>query len=165
MISGQLLPTTGSVLVNGLQPISVAAKKLVGIAPQSLALYEEFSAQDNLEFFGRIYGLKGSALKAACQRVLEFVELEGRAKDRVEHYSGGMKRSNSTTEGISEALMPLKLVQEDVVVQKEGPANAYSITMPQAMFWAIIGCGYGIRSGAGAGKSKRHHDTPGRGTD
>jgi len=92
LISGQLLPTTGSVLINGLQPISVAAKKLMGIAPQSLALYEELSAQDNLEFFARIYGLKGNELKSACQRVLEFVELEGRAKDRVEHYSGGMKR-------------------------------------------------------------------------
>jgi ABC-2 type transport system ATP-binding protein len=92
MISGQLLPTTGSVLVNGLQPVSVAAKQLMGIAPQSLALYEELSAQDNLEFFGRVYGLAGSELKAACQRVLEFVELEARAKDRVEHYSGGMKR-------------------------------------------------------------------------
>lgn len=48
--------------------------------------------------------------------------------------------------GIGDALMPLKLVQEDVVVQKEGPANAYAITMPQAMFWAIMGVvmGFGV---------------------
>lgn len=48
--------------------------------------------------------------------------------------------------GIGDALMPLKLVQEDVVVQKEGPSNAYAITMPQAMFWAIMGVvmGFGV---------------------
>ncbi len=49
----------------------------------------------------------------------------------------GVSPDEST--GIGEALMPLKLVQEDVVVQQEGPANAYAITMPQAMFWAIMG--------------------------
>jgi len=48
--------------------------------------------------------------------------------------------------GIGEALMPLKLIQEDVVVQREGPSNAYAITMPQGMFWAIMGVvmGFGV---------------------
>jgi len=92
MISGQLLPTAGSVLVNGLSPFSLAAKRQLGIAPQSLALYEELPALDNLEFFGRLYGLRGPELKASCRQALEFVGLSDRATDRVEHYSGGMKR-------------------------------------------------------------------------
>lgn len=92
MISGQLLPTSGSVLVNGQPPTRIAAKRKLGIAPQSLALYEELSARDNLEFFGRLYRLQGAVLKAACERVLDFVGLADRAQDRVEHYSGGMKR-------------------------------------------------------------------------
>jgi ABC-2 type transport system permease protein len=48
--------------------------------------------------------------------------------------------------GMGDALMPLKLVKEDVAVQREGPANAYAITMPQAMFWAIMGVvmGFGV---------------------
>jgi ABC-2 type transport system ATP-binding protein len=92
MLSGQLLPTTGSILVQGLAPVSLAAKRQLGVAPQSLALYEELSAQDNLEFFGRLYGLKATRLKLACEQVLDFVGLADRAKDRVEHYSGGMKR-------------------------------------------------------------------------
>jgi len=92
MISGQLLPTSGSVMVQGLAPVSPAAKWQLGVAPQSLALYEELSAQDNLEFFGRLYGLKASGLRIACEQVLDFVGLSDRAKDRVEHYSGGMKR-------------------------------------------------------------------------
>jgi len=92
LISGQLLPTSGSVLVNGLPPVSIAAKRQMGIAPQSLAVYEELSARDNLEFFGRLYGLNGAGLKSSCEKVLEFVGLSDRAADRVEHYSGGMKR-------------------------------------------------------------------------
>ncbi|MDZ4731570.1 MAG: ABC transporter ATP-binding protein [Xanthomonadales bacterium] len=92
LISGQLLPTSGSVLVNGLPPVSIAAKRQMGIAPQSLAVYEELSARDNLEFFGRLYGLNGAGLKSSCVKVLEFVGLSDRAADRVEHYSGGMKR-------------------------------------------------------------------------
>ncbi|HKX54843.1 MAG TPA: ABC transporter permease [Xanthomonadales bacterium] len=56
--------------------------------------------------------------------------------------------ANNTADkgGIGDALMPLKLVQEDVVVQQDGPTNAYAITMPQAMFWAIMGVvmGFGV---------------------
>jgi ABC-2 type transport system ATP-binding protein len=92
MISGQLLPTSGSLLINGLSPISVAAKRHMGLAPQSLAIYEELSAQANLEFFGRLYGLKGGLLRSSCEKVLDFVGLSDRATDRVENYSGGMKR-------------------------------------------------------------------------
>ncbi len=92
MLSGQLLPTSGSVRVSGLSPVSIEAKRKIGIAPQSLAIYEELSARANLEFFGRLYGLNGAGLKSACSQVLEFVGLSDRAGDRVEHYSGGMKR-------------------------------------------------------------------------
>ncbi len=92
MISGQLRPTSGSVLVDGLSPVGQAAKRQLGIAPQALAVYEELSARDNLEFFGRLYGLQGKALNSACDRVLDFVGLSDRARDRVENYSGGMKR-------------------------------------------------------------------------
>jgi ABC-2 type transport system ATP-binding protein len=92
MISGQLVPTSGSLLVNGLPPVSVAAKRQMGIAPQSLAVYEELSGRANLEFFGRLYGLNGAGLAASCEKVLDFVGLVDRAADRVEHYSGGMKR-------------------------------------------------------------------------
>ncbi|MDZ4731569.1 MAG: ABC transporter permease [Xanthomonadales bacterium] len=54
--------------------------------------------------------------------------------------------TTDTSEGIGDALMPLKLLQEDVLVEKDGPTNAYSITMPQGMFWAIMGVvmGFGV---------------------
>ena len=92
MISGQQLPTSGSLRVSGKPPTSSAAKRLIGVAPQAIALYEDLSALDNLEFFGALYGLKRGELRARTKSVLDFVGLTDRAKDRVEKYSGGMKR-------------------------------------------------------------------------
>lgn len=67
-------------------------KRRLGLAPQELALHEELSAQHNLELFGALYGLQGSALRTRVQAALAEVGLEGRAKDRPSSFSGGMKR-------------------------------------------------------------------------
>jgi ABC-2 type transport system ATP-binding protein len=92
MISGQLLPSDGTLTVNGLSPVSRETKRIMGVSPQSLAMYEELTAMDNLRFFGSLFSLGKARLEQRCQEVLEFVGLTDRAGDRVEHYSGGMKR-------------------------------------------------------------------------
>jgi len=92
MMSGQLLPSGGELLINGSSPVDRAVKRIIGVSPQSLAMYEELTAIDNLEFFGSLYGIKGKELNTRCREVLEFVGLGDRAKSRVEHFSGGMKR-------------------------------------------------------------------------
>ncbi len=69
-----------------------AMRKAMGIVPQEVALYPDLSAAENLKFFGRLYGLRGEMLKTRIQEVLELLELNGRAKDAVKNYSGGMKR-------------------------------------------------------------------------
>ena len=92
MISGQQLPSSGTVQVNGRSPTSIESKRVLGLAPQSIALYEELSALDNLTFFGSLYSLGSDKLKERIATVLDFVGLTDRAKDRVEKYSGGMKR-------------------------------------------------------------------------
>jgi len=68
------------------------AKKLIGVVPQEIALYPTLTARQNLEFFGKMYGLGGKELTASVDEVLEFTDLRDRAKDRVETFSGGMKR-------------------------------------------------------------------------
>ena len=50
------------------------------------------SARENLVFWGRMYGLSGETLKARVDEVLELINLVDRQKDRVEKFSGGMKR-------------------------------------------------------------------------
>ncbi|MEZ4657194.1 MAG: ABC transporter ATP-binding protein [Caldilineaceae bacterium] len=94
MISGLLAPTEGDATIGGFsitqQPI--AAKKLMGFIPQEIALYPELSARQNLLFFGRMYGMGGKELNGRVDEVLEFIDLADRQKDRIDTFSGGMKR-------------------------------------------------------------------------
>ena len=71
---------------------SDSIRKVIGVCPQELALYQELSAVDNLVFFGRMAGLSGKSALEAARENLERVGLLDRAKDKVEHFSGGMKR-------------------------------------------------------------------------
>jgi len=90
---GLLKPDSGSVQIAGLgAPDDPDVRAKIGLAPQALALYDEFSAQENLDFFGRIQGLTGKGLADRVKWALEFVGLYDRRKDRVAGYSGGMKR-------------------------------------------------------------------------
>ncbi|HPH95874.1 MAG TPA: ABC transporter ATP-binding protein [Anaerolineaceae bacterium] len=69
-----------------------AAKALLGVVPQEIALYEDLSARENLDFWGKMYGLTGVELRKRVDEVLDLIGLTERAKDRVGKYSGGMKR-------------------------------------------------------------------------
>jgi ABC-2 type transport system ATP-binding protein len=87
----------GVVAVDGDDPFgskrtNLAARRRIGYVPQEIALYDDLSGSENLEYFGKLYGLRRSALAARVQAVLEFVDLTGRARERVAVYSGGMKR-------------------------------------------------------------------------
>lgn len=63
-----------------------------GLVPQSIALYEEFTAEQNLRFFGELQGLYGAQLRRRVSDVLEAVQLASRKHDRVATFSGGMQR-------------------------------------------------------------------------
>ncbi|MCA9711548.1 MAG: ABC transporter ATP-binding protein [Myxococcales bacterium] len=93
MLVGALRPDGGRVRIDGERdPADRETRRLVGIAPQDLALYEELTAEENLAFFGRIQGLRGARLAQRVRWGLELAGLEARRKDRVETFSGGMKR-------------------------------------------------------------------------
>jgi ABC-2 type transport system ATP-binding protein len=67
-------------------------RKHVGIVPQELAVYGELTARENLKFFGQLYGVRGARLDQRTNEVLAAVGLAERADQRVEAFSGGMKR-------------------------------------------------------------------------
>lgn len=94
MISTLIRPTSGDVKLNGASVLVDAApmRAVLGVVPQEVALYPELSAQENLEFFGSLYGLRGKELAAAVDDALELVGLSDRRKDVIKKYSGGMKR-------------------------------------------------------------------------
>ena len=92
MMIGLLEATEGDVTIDGESPQLPATRRKIGLAPQALSLYEELTARENLEFFARLYQLSGQVLKERVQWALQFAGLEGRVKDRVGTFSGGMKR-------------------------------------------------------------------------
>ena len=94
-ILSTVLPSDhGDVMIGGysLRDNAAAARKLIGVCPQDLALYQDLSALDNLIFFGRMEGLSGKEARAQAIANLELVGLLERAKDKVERFSTGMKR-------------------------------------------------------------------------
>jgi ABC-2 type transport system ATP-binding protein len=94
MLSCLLSPDGGEITILGhsLQREPAAAKAVLGVVPQDIALYEDLSARENLTFWGKMYNLRGAALKTRVAEVLDLIGLTDRANDRVGKYSGGMKR-------------------------------------------------------------------------
>jgi ABC-2 type transport system ATP-binding protein len=94
MICGLLPYNEGEITVGGFsvkdRPLEI--KRKIGVVPQDIALYPTMSARDNLLFWGKMYGLSGSDVKKRADEVLDFVGLHDRAKDKIETFSGGMKR-------------------------------------------------------------------------
>lgn len=94
MICGLLPYDSGDIKVGGnsVKDYPLIIKKKIGVVPQDIALYPTLSARENLIFWGKMYGLKGDVAKKRADEVLTYVGLEDRARDKIETFSGGMKR-------------------------------------------------------------------------
>ena len=94
MLSCLLRPDGGDARIMGhsIREDPMGVKSVLGFVPQEIALYEDLTARENLTFWGKMYGLRGGALKARVDEVLDVIGLRDRAKERVGKYSGGMKR-------------------------------------------------------------------------
>ena len=102
MLSCLLTPTGGTAVIDNhaIPQDSLAIRRIIGVVPQEIALYDELTARQNLQFWGQMYDMKGKALKQRVDEVLEQVALSDRANDRVETYSGGMKRRINIAVGL-----------------------------------------------------------------
>jgi ABC-2 type transport system ATP-binding protein len=91
LICGLLTCDSGEILING-DKLSQKSKYLLGVAPQENLLYNQLICAQNLAFFGKIYGLKGTQLKTAIYENLKAVNLLAKKDDTVATLSGGMQR-------------------------------------------------------------------------
>ena len=94
MICGLLRRDGGEVFVDG-RPVDIGAtdaKASIGYVPQDLAIYPDLTARENLVFFGRLQRMGGRDLATRVDEILALTDLTDRAKDRVDSFSGGMKR-------------------------------------------------------------------------
>lgn len=89
--SGLARADSGSVDIDGKgAPTQPAVRRLLGIAPQQIALYRALSARENLQFLCGLYGVRPARRRA--DELLDLVGLLPRARDRVGGFSGGMQR-------------------------------------------------------------------------
>ncbi len=102
MLAGILTADEGTIELAGepITPSAVEAKRAIGLVPQEIALYQDLTAAENLRFFGRLQRLGGRELAARIDEVLEIVALRDRAGDRVDEFSGGMKRRVNIAVGL-----------------------------------------------------------------
>jgi lipooligosaccharide transport system ATP-binding protein len=94
MIGGTSLRTSGTLLVNGLDPEvhGPEVRANLGVVPQQDNLDNELRARDNLIMYGRYFGLPYSYLRPRADALLEFAQLTEKAGEKVDNLSGGMKR-------------------------------------------------------------------------
>jgi len=94
LVAGLRSPDAGGITLDG-RAVSAAdpsTRASLGLVPQSIALYEDLSAEQNLRIFGELYGLRGADLRARIDETLEAVQLTDRRRDQVKTFSGGMQR-------------------------------------------------------------------------
>jgi ABC-2 type transport system ATP-binding protein len=94
MISGLLAPDAGQISLGGqlLAADREAYQHRIGLVPQEIALFEALSATQNVELFASLFGLTRTQLRERVPTVLARVGLLERAGERVDQFSGGMKR-------------------------------------------------------------------------
>lgn len=94
LICSLLFPTSGEIKIFGedIRKNLKSIKKQLGLVPQNIALYKDFTAYENVKFFGELYGLRGKRLNEAIDNALEFTGLLDVKKKKAEKFSGGMLR-------------------------------------------------------------------------
>lgn len=94
VLAGLIPADSGEVTVFGEhQDVNnIKLKQSMGLVTQEVAIFEDLSAEENLRFFGGLYGVKGKALSRRVQETLEFTGLVEHSKKAPGKYSGGMRR-------------------------------------------------------------------------
>ena len=125
MVCGLLERDDGSVTVNGeeITTGSTRGRAAIGLVPQDLALYPDLTGEENLRFFGHLYGMTAERLDDRVAEVLEVVGLADRKDDQTKEYSGGMKRRLNIGVGLLHEPRLLILDEPTVGVDPQ-PRNA-----------------------------------------
>ncbi|HLV78884.1 MAG TPA: ABC transporter ATP-binding protein, partial [Chthonomonadaceae bacterium] len=94
MLCGLLQPTAGTARVNGHDIVrdAEAVKRSIGYMNQAFSLYRDLTVDENLSFFGGIYGLQGEHLRRRKEEVIALVGIENYRRRRSGQLSGGWKQ-------------------------------------------------------------------------
>lgn len=139
-ICALLTPTSGRISVNGHDVVrnGVEARRALGVVPQELALYEDLSAKENLEYWGGAWGMRNPQLRSRVQEVLEATGLLDRSKEPVKRFSGGMKRRLNFACGILHNPKLLLLDEPTVGVDPQSRVRLLELVREQARLGACV---------------------------
>jgi ABC-2 type transport system ATP-binding protein len=123
-----LPPDEGSVCIAGhrLPSEARAARRALGFVPQHVALYPTLTGAENVRFFARMLGLDARTRAEAVTNALALLGLTDRADDRVEHYSGGMRRRLNLACGILHAPEVLLLDEPTSGIDPQSRERVYA---------------------------------------
>jgi ABC-2 type transport system ATP-binding protein len=140
ILSTLMRPDHGRVLIDGKPPKSDprGLGRMLGLVPQSLALYPTLSAAQNVWHFARMQGLAPAEAREACARVLDEVGLTERADDPAHSFSGGMKRRLNLACGIVHRPAVLMLDEPTVGVDLQSREQILALVRRNAEAGAAV---------------------------
>jgi ABC-2 type transport system ATP-binding protein len=139
-LSGLLSPTSGSIRVMGHDVVrdGMAAKAVLGVVPQEIALYEDLSATENLSYWGGAQGMRNPLLRDRISEVLELTGLQDRAREPVKRFSGGMKRRLNFACGIVHSPRVLLLDEPTVGIDPQSRVRLLDLIRAEAKAGACV---------------------------
>jgi ABC-2 type transport system ATP-binding protein len=131
MLCGLLRPTSGTALVGGVDVAKdpEAVKRRIGYMSQRFSLYEALTVDQNIQFFGGIYGLKGRQFEERRQFVLRMAGLEGREATKTAELSGGWRQRLA---------LGCAILHEPSIVFLDEPTGGVD-PLSRRRFWDLIG--------------------------
>jgi ABC-2 type transport system ATP-binding protein len=130
MLLGLLTPSGGSAQVVGYDVAkeSEALRRRIGYMSQKFSLYNDLRVEENLNFYGGIYGVRGKKLKERKKYILEMAGLVGREREMTRNLSGGWKQRLA---------LGVAIVHEPEVLFLDEPTAGVDPTSRRA-FWELI---------------------------
>jgi ABC-2 type transport system ATP-binding protein len=140
ILAGVIAPDSGRAEICGhdLVGAPAAARRRLGLVPQSLALYPTLTARENLEFFGRIEGLRTHEAHGRALRLLDEAGLADRADDPVAAFSGGMKRRLNLACGMIHGPSALLLDEATAGVDPQSRERIFAVVEDAAARGAAV---------------------------
>ncbi|MBZ0180063.1 MAG: ABC transporter ATP-binding protein [Melioribacteraceae bacterium] len=130
MLCGILSPTSGDAIVGGYNVMNEPdkVKKVIGYMSQKFSLYNDLSVEENINFFGGVYGLEGKKFKERKDWVLQIANLKGKEKLLTGSLPGGIKQRLA---------LGVAVIHEPEIVFLDEPTSGVD-PISRRNFWDLI---------------------------
>jgi ABC-2 type transport system ATP-binding protein len=126
-IAGRVSLDAGTIHLFGRQLARTDPRPEIGVVPQEIAIYDKLTARENLEVFGRLYGVPVTSLRERVDWALEWSDLKDRSREMVLKFSGGMKRRLNIACGLLHAPTVVLLDEPTVGVDPQSRERIYEM--------------------------------------